>query len=173
VREAVRDAWPEFPDGIEDRDADVWEALLAVADAAGGEWPDRARAAAVALVAAAKESIPSLGIRLLTDLRTVFEDRDVMPTADMLAALEALPEAPWAELVAGKPINARGLSKRLGAYGIKSTTVRVGERVERGYRRQDLADAWSRYLPSSPNSSVTAVTAVTSEGVPWEASDDD
>ncbi len=31
--------WPEMPAGIEDRDADVWEALLAVADAAGGDWP--------------------------------------------------------------------------------------------------------------------------------------
>lgn len=33
--------WPEMPDGIEDRNADVWEALLAVADAAGGDWPKR------------------------------------------------------------------------------------------------------------------------------------
>ena len=31
--------WPEMPEGIEDRNADVWEALLAVADAAGGDWP--------------------------------------------------------------------------------------------------------------------------------------
>jgi len=43
--------WPDMPNGIEDRDADIWEALLAVADLAGGQWPDRSRVAAVALVA--------------------------------------------------------------------------------------------------------------------------
>ena len=47
-------AVPDMPDGIADRDADVWEALLAVADAAGGDWPERARVAAVALVADSK-----------------------------------------------------------------------------------------------------------------------
>ena len=36
-------AWPEMPNGIRDRDADVWEALLAVADVAGRNWPERAR----------------------------------------------------------------------------------------------------------------------------------
>lgn len=30
ARDALQDAWPEFPPGIEDRAADVWEALLAV-----------------------------------------------------------------------------------------------------------------------------------------------
>ena len=32
VLDTVTDAWPKMPEGIEDRDADVWEALLAVAD---------------------------------------------------------------------------------------------------------------------------------------------
>ena len=35
-------ARPDMPPGIEDRNADVWEALLAFADAAGGDWPRRA-----------------------------------------------------------------------------------------------------------------------------------
>ncbi|NLA67890.1 MAG: DUF3631 domain-containing protein, partial [Gammaproteobacteria bacterium] len=34
--------FPEMPTGVQDRDADVWEALLAVADLAGDEWPDLA-----------------------------------------------------------------------------------------------------------------------------------
>jgi hypothetical protein len=139
--------WPEMPTGVEDRDADVWEALLAVADAAGGEWPARARAAAVALVAQSKESTPSLGIRLLGDLRTVFGDRDALTTDAALTALQELPEAPWAELGGGKPLNARGLAKRLAGYDVKSKSVRIGEKVVRGYAREDLADAWDRYLP--------------------------
>ena len=56
---------PDMPAGIEDRNADMWEALFAVADIAGGDWPSRARAAAVALVAVAREVEPSLNIRLL------------------------------------------------------------------------------------------------------------
>ena len=62
--------WPELPPAIQDRDADVWEALIVVADLAGGAWPARARAAAVALVAEAKDTEPSMGVRLLADLRT-------------------------------------------------------------------------------------------------------
>ena len=37
VAPKIDGAWPTFPDGIEDRSADVWEALLAIADAAGGD----------------------------------------------------------------------------------------------------------------------------------------
>lgn len=147
VAPKLDDVWPEMPAGVEDRDADVWEALVAVADAAGGDWPARARKAAVALVAQSKESTPSLGIRLLQDVRSIFGDRDAMATDDLLAALQDLPEAPWSEVVGGKPLNARGLAKRLGGYGVKSTTIRIGDKTPRGYRREDLADAWSRYLP--------------------------
>jgi hypothetical protein len=143
----LRDVWPEMPPGVEDRDADVWEALLAVADAAGGEWPVRARTAAVALVAQSKETTPSLGIRLLADLRTVFSGRDAMTTDAVLTALHELEEAPWGELVGGKPLNARGLAKRLAGYDVKPKSVRIGAKVVRGYAREDLADAWSRYLP--------------------------
>jgi hypothetical protein len=39
---------PELPEEIQDRNADVWEPLFMVADAAGGQWPRRARVAAVA-----------------------------------------------------------------------------------------------------------------------------
>ena len=42
--------WPKLPDEIQDRDADVWEPLIAVADAVGGEWPSRARRAGVSLI---------------------------------------------------------------------------------------------------------------------------
>lgn len=165
VREAVADAWPTMPVGIEDRDSDVWEPLLAVADAAGGDWPDRARVAAVTLVSESKASTPSLGVRLLADLRDVFGDRNAISTEDILARLQRLDEAPWGELVAGKPLNARGLARRLGEYGIKSKTVRIGEATHKGYRREDLSDAWSRYLPLPPQESDTSVTSDTSGGL--------
>ena len=95
MRDDVRGAWPEFPAGVEDRDADVWESLLAVADAAGGDWPSRARVAAVALVAESRESTPSLGIRLLADLKTVFGDVDALAKDDIITSLVGIEEAPW------------------------------------------------------------------------------
>jgi Protein of unknown function (DUF3631) len=84
-----------LPPEIHDRDADIWESLITIADAVGGTWPDRARVAAVALVAASKDAEPSLGIRLLADLRTVFGDRETMSSKAILAALKAA--AVWRE----------------------------------------------------------------------------
>jgi hypothetical protein len=158
VRDALKGAWPAMPDGVEDRDSDLWEPLLAVADAAGGAWPECARAACVALVAESRESTPSLGIRLLGDLREVFGDSDLMATEGILSALHALDEAPWAELVAGKPLNARGLAQRLRQYGVARKNVRIGDTVTKGYAREDLADAWSRYLPAAATESATSAT---------------
>jgi hypothetical protein len=148
VEDAMTTARPEMPAGIEDRDADVWEPLLAIADAAGGEWSKRAREAAKILVRAAKEAEPSLGIRLLADLKTVFdaEASPALPTETILKALIALPESPWGDLK-GKPLSDRGLALRLRQYGVKSKVIRVGEQTPRGYTRDDLHDAWVRYLP--------------------------
>ena len=50
VAERLTGYWPEMPPGVTDRPADVWEPLLAVADAAGGPWPGRARDACAWLV---------------------------------------------------------------------------------------------------------------------------
>ncbi|MCH8095623.1 MAG: DUF3631 domain-containing protein [Proteobacteria bacterium] len=160
VLEDVTDAWPTMPEGIEDRDADVWEALLAVADAAGGDWPDLARVAAVALVAQSREGTPSLGIHLLADLKEIFEDRDSMSTASILAALNAKEEAPWGDLK-GKPLDSRRLAYFLKKYGVRSKDVRLGETVVKGYTRADLWDQWSRYLAVPPPGSATSATSAT------------
>lgn len=145
----VGDPWPQMPAGVEDRDADVWEALLAVADAAGGEWPQRARDAATALVAASKDRAPSLGVLLLGDIRTVFADAtgDRLPTGDLIAALVKLPEAPWSNL-RGKELDARGLARRLAGYEIRSEQMWLDGKNVRGYDSARFADAWNRYLPT-------------------------
>lgn len=155
--------WPEMPDGLVDRDADVWEPLLSVADAVGGMWPEKARVSAVTFVTLSKEGTPSLGIRLLADLRTVFGDNDVLSTVDICDALNSMEEAPWNDIY-GKSLNARGLAQRLRKYEVSSKTVRVGDTTHKGYAREDLWDAWERYLPplgAPPNESVTSVTTVT------------
>lgn len=150
--------WPVMPDGIEDRNADVWEALLAVADLAGGVWPDRARRSAVTLVTQSSDRGGSLGVVLLGDLREVFNGADKLPTETILERLHAIDESPWVDL-RGKPLDARGLSRRLAKYGVKPKPIRIGDQISRGYDAADLADPFGRYLaPASGQGGVTGVT---------------
>ena len=157
------DVQPEMPDGITDRPAEIWEPLLAIADTAGGHWPTTARAACRHFVLQAGPQLTSLGVRLLADLRHVFtlNDADRMTTADILAALIELEEAPWADLH-GKPLDARRLGRELGKYGVRSKDIKLDGRAIKGYRvdgDDGLADAWSRYLPVA----ATAATAATDQ----------
>ena len=160
-------AWPDLPPEIQDRDADVWEPLIAVADAVGGDWPVRARAAAVALVAESKDREPSLGMRLLADVRAAFGSADEMTSKAILTALHAMEEAPWKD-IKGKPLDERGLANRLRQYGVKSKVIRIGTATPRGYTRADLHDAWMRYLPPIAARSATSATSATSVERPTE-----
>ncbi|RPE33738.1 DUF3631 domain-containing protein [Kitasatospora cineracea] len=170
VRDKLQDVWPELPEGISDRPADVWEPLLAVADAAGGHWPARARAACVQLVTAARANDKgSVGIRLLTDLRDIFGPAERMLTSDLLGKLAELDDAPWADLD-GKPIVARALARMLGDYvnadgdPIKPRNIKTGSKsVAKGYYAADLADAWTRYCQPTPEASATSASAATAQ----------
>ena len=109
VHEArLADARPELPAGIEDRNADVWEPLIAVADAAGGDWPTRARAAALSFLSGREENA-SLGVRLLADLRSIFAGRSAMHTDVILTTLNDDDfDGPWGEPAPGaRPQRAR------------------------------------------------------------------
>ena len=145
VGATVGDDWPALPEGVFDRDAEVWEPLIAVADAAGGHWPDTARAACVELLKVAADREVSLGVRLLGDLRLVFGERDAMTTADILEQLNELDEAPWGDLY-GKRMEPRLLARMLKRYDVRSTKVKVEGKSLQGYRREDLWDTWERYL---------------------------
>lgn len=153
------DYWPDIPEQVTDRDADVWEALLAVADLAGGHWPELARGAAVALVAASKDRAPSIGVLLLRDIREVFTkaDADQLTTEHLLSELNKMDESPWPTIRRGEPLDGRGLSQRLGKYGIGSK-LHAGERGLRGYTKAQFADAWSRYLPDVSATSAPPAT---------------
>jgi Protein of unknown function (DUF3631) len=51
-----------------------------------GDWPKRARVAAVALITEAKERDPSLGVRLLADLKSIFGVAQEMTTEAIAGA---------------------------------------------------------------------------------------
>jgi hypothetical protein len=148
------DARPDLPAGIDDRAADCWEPLVAVADLAGGEWPQWARLAAVAVNKLRTERAPSLGEQLLADCHRVFAGLDItklsIASGDLAVELCRLDDAPWADL-RGSMLDARGLARRLRGFDVRPAKIRVGpgdSDTIRGYLRADFADAWDRYLPS-------------------------
>jgi Protein of unknown function (DUF3631) len=157
----LRATWPEMPTGIVDRAADVWEPLVAIADQAEGDWPTRAREAAVKLNQARAERDPSLGVQLLSDCRALFTARNVdrLTTEALLEALHELDESPWNDL-RGKPLDARGLARRLRKYEVRPDVHRFDDGLKRGYRTEDFHDSWQRYLPEQ-DAAVTPVTHVT------------
>jgi hypothetical protein len=130
------------------RFADNWRPLFAIADEAGGDWPARVRNIAAEADAARNEQ--SVNVLLLTDIRMIFDDRDVnrISSAELVAELFMIEGHPWAEWKNGKPITQNGLARLLGKFGILSGTIRLDEgQTAKGYKREDFEDAFSRYLP--------------------------
>jgi hypothetical protein len=130
-------AEPELPDGVEDRAAELWWTLLAVADAAGSDWPARAREACVALVRgdSAGEDTQPPAVQLLADMAAVWPvGADRMPTAVLVPALLALQGSPWAGM--WTPMTApREIAALLEPRGIKPVKVRVPVPGEDGKTR--------------------------------------
>jgi hypothetical protein len=140
-------AAPDMP--LEDRAADTWEPLVAIADLAGGDWPARARTAALALTQAKEATTDQpLSVRLLVDCRTAFADAVALQTEDLLHRLKDDPEAPWATW-AGRTdgLTAMKLGALLTDFDIRSTRWTVEGKTVRGYARADFLDAWQRYCP--------------------------
>ena len=143
---------PNMPGELHDRAADNWRPLLAIADAAGGEWPELARRAAVALSGNADDS-ESLYVELLRDIQAIFADQqaDQLPSARLVDLLAAMEDRPWAEYRKGKQITTNQLARALKPFGIWSNNMRVGDaKVRKGYALKDFADAFSRYIPPIP-----------------------
>jgi len=139
---------PDPAIGLNDRAQDCWEPLLAIADLAGGDWPATARAAAIALHGVEDEA-PGIGTELLSDIRDVFEAKRTsrLSSRELLGALVADEETPWATWNRGKPMTARQLAARLKDFRITPTTTRLpnGDRLK-GYTRESCAQAFAAYL---------------------------
>jgi hypothetical protein len=147
---ALRAARPALPSQLSDRAQDVWEPLLAIADMAGGEWPESARKAAVVLMGAVEDLDPV--VDLLIDLQDILAEYPMMPemtstiisTKDLIEKLTAREDRPWASWRHDKPITGRGLARLLGPLGIHPIHLRTA----RGYRVDAFTEAFARYLPS-------------------------
>jgi hypothetical protein len=142
----LQNAHPTLPYGFSNRVAANWHLLLAIADTAGGEWPDKARetAAAIAKLKAALDA--SIGIQLLADIRTAVGNKDCLFSLTLVAILNGDPERPWVEYNRGKPFTQKQLANRLKGYGIVSEAVWIDGKSAKGYKRSAFEDVWTRYL---------------------------
>jgi len=148
--DALASARPNMPDALSDREQEGCECLVAIADLLGRG--DQARRSLVALLTGDRLDNPEeVGQLLLRDLRTIFDeyhDRSGLPTGWLLELLGKVDESPWGTWY-GRGFDGRDLGKLLKPYGVKATTVRADDAVSKGYRRDDLAPVWAKYLPAA------------------------
>lgn len=140
-------ARPEMPDGIVDRAADTWSSLLAIADVAGGVWPELVRRAAVVLDNVHQvDDDESLAIRLLRDIYETWPpSQPYRFSSEVTATLLEVDEAPWPAMSGGRGLNANKLAGLLRDFGVRSKPVRIGAEVKKGYERDHFLAVWSRY----------------------------
>jgi hypothetical protein len=157
-REEIRAATPEIPERLNDRAADVWEPLLALADLAGAHWPGVAREAAVQLSRWTQDQNP-MG-SLLLDIFCVFRNsqKDRLHTRALIEGLSGQGDRPWGEMLRGRPITERWLAFQLRPYGILPRVFKVDGCRGRGYFEQDMMDTFRRYIPKSEVEALCADT---------------
>jgi len=140
-----------LPPEITDRDADVWESLIAIGDYADEKWSKAVRVSAVTLITLLQENTHSDGITLLSDIRNIFLKNKVpsIGTKELLVELTDSYELLWGDYDYGKPLDDRKLARLLRPYGIKPVTLRGDISSYKGYVASAFKDSFNRYLPST------------------------
>jgi hypothetical protein len=158
---AIGQAEPLIPQGLTNRAADIWEPLFALADLAGGRWPELTRGAALGLTARSHQDSP-IG-SLLLDICLVFTAARAnrIFSRDLVEGLLHRGPRPWAELTRGRELTEVRLAQQLRPYGIKPRTIRICEQVAKGYLEEDFMDTYRRYIPKSEVEALKAEVAKT------------
>jgi hypothetical protein len=165
---ALEDAEPAIPTALSDRQADCCEPLLAIADLAGGTWPEAARLGLVELCTRAQTDDDSIGVKLLSDVRDVFRPRgddgdsltelDSITSCELVKSLVAMEASPWAEWGKfQKPITTNRLARLLVPYDIRPKNIRsVDGHILKGYEQAQFVESWDLYLPAEPSTTRSA-----------------
>lgn len=145
----LRDLDPDAPELLNDRQADNWGPLLAIAECIGGEWPRLARQTALIVekVGEPKAEVTiSLNLRLLVDCYYAFEHyKEGELTADVIINhIVTLPERPWVDKY-GKPITSHAFAKKLKMYKIYSHKGRSNNT----WHKDDFWQPWLHYGPEA------------------------
>lgn len=137
----------DVPKELDDRSSDNWRPLLCVAELCGLR--DEARKVAIGF--AGEKSDDSASVLLLEDMKAIFDGREAAHSKDVVEALLEREDRPWQEWRKSKPITPRQVARLLEPYEIRPKQVWVDGANRQGYRREDFAEAFSRYLtPRSP-----------------------
>jgi hypothetical protein len=148
---------PVLPEGLGDREADIWEPLLAIAELAGPATCERAVAAALDRTGLVDQS-ESTGVKLLASIRDAFGSEDRLAADDLLRRLNNADNGfgAWHH---GAGMTRPELAKYLGAFGIANVVIYTpGGPRTRGFYLRQFADAFARYLPRA-TTEATAETA--------------
>lgn len=158
----LKGANPNVPATLENREADNWLPLIAIADAAGGAWPGIARQVGEHLALVNRATEQSAAVMLLEDIHAVLTAwaGERIQSADLVNALVQLEDRPWAEWKGGKPITPNAVARLLAPFGIRPFQMRVGTRVVRGYEVAQFADAFARYVEAASDQSATPLQPV-------------
>lgn len=135
------------PGSGNDRADDNWYPLFAIAQAIGGDWPNKIKKSMQELVNTTDDD--AIGSKLLADIQDIFLERsaDRMFSKDLIEALKELPESPWSDWNRGKGLSTNALSRLLKPFGINSKTIRINFDQYKGYTLEGFKDAFKRYIP--------------------------
>ncbi len=168
-KEALQHAEPVMPGGLFNRRADVWRPLIAIADVAGGDWPERARQAAMGLESGMVDDSESITVMLFADIRAAFEQYgdNKMPSAKLAEYLNDMEGRPWPEYGRSrKPITTNQIARLLRRHAISPGTIRWGAETAKGYKLGTFQEAFSRYLlPTPPDRNVTTTQVNATAGL--------
>jgi hypothetical protein len=152
--ELLRCSWPDLPESLSDRQQDVSEPLLAVADLAGRESGRVGRAALTELFGGPAAVDESVGVRLLSDIQAAFSGHDRLSSKALVASLLEVEGSPWPDWNQGRGITTNTVARLLRKFDITPRTIRVDEDTAKGYLRECFDDVWTRYLASDCSTSV-------------------
>jgi hypothetical protein len=156
-------ARPELPEALDDRKAECWEPMFAIADLAASTFGAQMRQAAVSMHQRVEEA--ALDIQLLRALRDMFDnqrkqdpygsDVDKIHSETVVLKLEALPgeDNPWREMWRGVDSalsKKRLVARMLRAYDIKPADRWVGGVNKQGYERAQFEQAWASFVEDEP-----------------------
>ena len=146
--QALRDADPEVPESLDDRAADNWRPLLAIADLAGGASAGT-RSKGRAHLSEGRADEVGTKEQLIADIylvRMAKAGTDRIASAELVSALVELEGRPWSEWNRGRPITPTGLSRQLKGFGIRSKDIRTPEGTLKGYEWAAFEDTFARYV---------------------------
>jgi hypothetical protein len=148
---------PASINGLSDRQNDIVEPLLCIAQLAGDEWLQRITTALRAVFRNTSENDSSIGSTLLSDIRTVFSEGETgsISSNDLADGLRKIEGRPWAVWSHGKGLTAHTLARQLGKFKVHPQKIRFGTETAQGYHRRDFEDVWSRYCPLPPTQTGT------------------